>query len=391
MKVVHGSKVRLYPNKAQAEKIDTTLDCCRFVYNHMLARNEKVYVRRGEHLSRFDMQNLLPEIKEYKPWLKDVDSQALKFVCRQINNAFDKFFKKRTGFPKFKSKKNPLQSYTTTNMSCFAYEKRKLKLPCLGWIKSSKVREFPNDAKICFCTISKENGKYYCSITYKYEIDVVPVIVDENQVIGLDYKSDGLFMDSNGNVADMPHFFRNAQKRLRKAQRKLAHMIESHITGYKTVFGKRHPIYDRPLETCKRIQKQISKVAKLQKEVANHRNDYLHKLSVQMANINDAVIIEDLDIKAMSNKGFGLGKATMDNGYGKFIELLSYKLFERGKQIIKVDQFFPSSQQCSRCGSIKKIPLPQRTYQCECGLTIDRDLNAAINIRNEGLRILALT
>ncbi len=389
MVITRAVKIRIYPNKEQSERIDTTLDCCRFVYNHMLARNLKIYERRGKHMSYYDMQNLLPKMKEYLPWLKDADSKALKYTCKQLDMAFEKFFKKQTGFPNFKSKKNPLQSYTTTNMNCFAYEKRKLKLPCLGWIKSSKVREFPNDAKICLCTVSKENGKYYCSITYKYEKDVVPVAVDENQVIGLDYKSDGLFMDSNGNVANMPHFYRNAQKHLRKVQRKLAHMIESHITGYKTVFGKRYPIYDRPLETCKRVQKQISKMAKLQKEVANHRKDFLHKKSYEMANTYDAVIVEDLNMVVMSNKGFSLGKATMDNGYGKFIELLSYKFLERGKQIIKVDQFFPSSQMCSVCGSIKKIPLSQRTYVCHCGLMIDRDLNAAINIRNEGLRILA--
>ena len=391
MVITHAVKVRIYPDKDQVFKIETTLNCCRYVYNHMLARNKKIYDRRGEHLSYYPMQYKLYEMKSYLPWLKEADSQALAYCLRQLNNAYGKFFKKQTGYPNFKSKKNPLQSYTTTNMSCFAYEKRKLKLPYLGWIKSSKVREFPNDAKVCFCTVSKENGKYYCSVTYKYEKDVVPVPVNESQVIGLDYKSDGLFMDSNGNIADMPHFFRNAQKRLRKAQRKLAHMIESHITGYKTVFGKRHPIYDRPLETCKRIQKQISKVAKLQKEVANHRSDFLHKKSYEMANTYDAVIIEDLDIKAMSNKDFGLGKTTMDNSYGKFIKLLSYKLLERGKQLIRVDRFFLSTQQCSNCGSIKKIPLSQRVYSCACGLTIDRDLNSAINIRNEGLRILALT
>ena len=336
------------------------------------------------------MQNLLPTMKEYLPWLRDADSKAIRFACRQVADAYDRFFKKQSKFPKFKSKRNPLQSYTTEHPTTIRYDVNSVNLPKLGEVKHSDNRLLPDDAKICYATISKENGKYYCSVTYKYDKDVVPVPVNENQVIGLDYKSDGLFMDSNGVIADMPHFYRNAQKRLRKAQRKLSHMIESHSAGYKTVFGKRYPIYDRPLETCRRVQKQISKVAKLQEEVANHRNDYLHKLSFQMANVYDAVIIEDLDMKAMSNKGFGLGKATMDNGYGMFANILEYKLIERGKQLIKIDRFLPSTQQCSRCGSIKKIPLSQRVYSCDCGLTIDRDLNAAINIRNEGLRLLTL-
>lgn len=215
--------------------------------------------------------------------------------------------------------------------------------------------------------------------------------VNENQVIGLDYKSNGLFVDSNGNVADMPHFYRKAQQKLAKRQRKLSHTMGSHITGYKTVFGKRYPVYDRGLSECRRLQKQISRVSKLQEDVANQRLDYLHKLSAQMANTYDSVVIEDLDMKSISNRGFGNGKATMDNGYGMFTIFLEYKLQERGKLLTRVDKFFPSTQVCSKCGSIKKIPLSQRTYRCECGLIIDRDLNSAINIRNEGLRLLAFT
>lgn len=388
MVITHALKMRIYPNKKQSLKIDKTIDCCRYVYNHMLARNQLVYERRGEHMSYYDMQNLLPKMKEYLPWLKDSDSQALKYVCRQVNNAYDKFFKKQTRFPRFKSKRNTLQSYTTTNASAIHYHPKEVSLPCLGKMKCSDKRSLPGNAKICYATISKRNGKYYCSVTYKYDKDVVPVIVDENQVIGLDYKSDGLFMDSNGNVANMPHFYRNAQKKLRKAQRKFSHMIESHTTGYKTVFGNRYPMYDRDISECRRLQKQISKVSKLQEAVSNQRLDYLHKLSFQMANIYDAVIIEDLNMKAISNSDFGNGKATMDNSYGMFTTFLEYKLLERGKQLIKIDKFFPSTQMCSKCGSIKKIPLSQRTYQCDCGLTVDRDLNSAVNIRNEGLRLL---
>lgn len=390
MVITHALKMRIYPNKEQSQKIDKTLNSCRYVYNHMLARNRKVYERRREHLSYYDMQNLLPKMKEYLPWLKDADSQALKYVCRQVNNAYDRFFKKQNKFPKFKSKRNTLQSYTTTNASAIHYQPKEVSLPCLGKMKCSDKRSLPENGRISYCTITKKNGKYYCSVTYKYEIDVVPVPVNESQVIGLDYKSSGLFMNSDGTAADMPHFYRRAQHKLRKAQRKLSHMVESHITGYRTVYGKRYPIYDKNFSECRRLRKQINKLAKLQETIANQRKDYIHKLSTQMANSYDAIIIEDLNMKAISNSNFGNGKATMDNGYGMFTSFLEYKLLERGKQLVKADKFFPSTQMCSSCGSIKKIPLSQRTYTCECGLTIDRDLNSAINIRNEGLRLLGV-
>ena len=390
MVVTHALKMRIYPNKDQSIKIDQTLDCCRYVYNYMLARNQKIYERRSEHLSYYDMQNLLPKMKAYLPWLKNADSQALKYVCRQVNNAYDRFFKKQTKFPRFKSKRNILQSYTTTNASTIHYQPKEVILPCLGKMKCSDKRMLPGSSKICYATISKRNGKYYCSITYKYEVDIVPVPVNENQVIGLDYKSDGLFMDSDGNTASMPHFFRRTQSKLAKQQRKLSHMVESHITGYKTIFGKRYPVYDKDLNKCSRLQRQIHKVSKLQEAISNQRIDYLHKLSTQMANIYDVVVVEDLNMKAISNSEFGNGKATMDNGYGMFTAFLEYKLLERGKHLVKVDKFFPSTQLCSKCGAIKKIPLSQRVYSCDCGLNIDRDLNSAINIKSEGLRFLGV-
>lgn len=390
MVITHALKMRIYPNKKQSLKIDKTIDCCRYVYNHMLYRNQKVYERRGEHLSYYDMQNLLPKMKEYLPWLKDSDSQALKYVCRQVNNAYDKFFKKQNKFPRFKSKRNTLQSYTTTNASAIHYQPKEVSLPCLGKMKCSDKRTLPENSKICYCTISKRNDKYYCSITYKYEKDVISEPINENQVIGLDYKSNGLFVDSDGNVASMPHFFRKAQSKLIKQERKLSHMIKTHIIGYKNIFGKRYPIYDKNLSEYNRLKRQIRKVAKLQEIIANQRKDYLHKLSAQMSNTYDAIVVEDLNMKAISNSDFGNGKATMDNAYGLFTTFLEYKLLERGKQLIKVDKFFPSTQMCSNCGSIKKIPLSQRVYQCDCGLMIDRDLNSAINIKNEGLRLLTV-
>lgn len=375
MIITKAVKVRLYPNKEQQEKIDTSINCCRFVYNHMLSRNEKIYKRRGEHLSYYDMQNLLPTMKDYLSWLKRADSQSLKYVCRQVNNAYDNFFKKQARFPKYKSKRNSLQSYTTTNMRRFKTQDKKVKLPCLGWVKCSKIRLLPNEHVICYCTISKNNNKYYCSVTYKYEKDIVSVPINEKQVIGLDYKSDGLYVDSNGNKPVYDKWYRKSQATLAKRQRQLSKKQGSR----------------KGEEKSSRWLKQHAIICKLQTHIGNQRKDKLHKLSYELANAYNAICIENLNMKAISNSKFGNGKATMDNGYGMFTSFLDYKLLERGKMLIKVDKFYPSTQLCSRCGCIKKIPLYERTYRCEeCGMVIDRDINAAINIKNEGLRLLGV-
>ena len=362
-------KVRLYPNKIQLNKINATMHCCRYVYNEMLARNKKVYERRGEHLGYYDMCYLLTKMKLYLPWLKDADSQALIYACRQVDTAYQNFFKHGKGFPKF-HRKNGRQSYTTTHMGCVAIEKNRVKLPCLGWVRARGLRELPDDTKICMVTISKEtDGNYYASILHKREIE--DPICESDKAIALDYKSDGLYTDSDGNTADMPHWFRESQTKLARQQRKLSRKIGSKKGERKSSGWK----------------KQQMRVARIYRHASNQRADYLHKLSRQLADTYGIVAVEDLDMRAMSNKSFGNGKATMDNGYGMFLTMLDYKLQERGGKLVKVDRWYPSSQICSLCGSRQKIPLTTRVYRCDCGLTIDRDYNAAINILNEALRV----
>ena len=232
------------------------------------------------------------------------------------------------------------------------------------------------------------NGKHYVSVLFEFEADIPSVT--PVTAIGLDYKSDGLYMDSEGNLGSNHKYFREGLERLAKAQRKLSRMMEDNIAGYRTgPKGGRVPVYKRPLSECKNIQKQKLKVAKIHRHIANQRLDNLHKLSTEIANRYDVVCVESLDMKSMSNKGFGNGKATLDNGYGLFLNMLEYKLHDRGKYFVRVDKWFPSSQICHSCGSIHKLDLSERTYRCpDCGAVIDRDLNAALNVRDEGLRIL---
>lgn len=376
MKIVRALRMRIYPNEEQRAKIDQTIGACRFVYNHMLVRNKKSYERRGEHLSYNEMQNLLPAMKKYLPWLKDADSQALKYACRQLNTAYDRFFKKKSNFPKFHSKRMNRQAYTTTKKTSIAYDadNRKVKLPFLGWMRCSDNRILDNP-EFKSATISRQNGKYYVSITYSIEKTVHPVAVSESQALGLDYKSNGLYVDSEGNAADMPKWFRDSQAKLKKEQRKLRNKI-----GFKKGEPKSH-----------NYSKQLQKIQSIHEHIANQRLDYLQKESTRLANQYNTILIEDLNMEAIANKGFGNGKATLDNGWGMFTTMLDYKMEERGKHLQKIDRWFPSSQTCSVCGCINSETknLSIRKWTClECGTEHDRDINAAINIKQEGLRLL---
>lgn len=378
MKIIKALKMRIYPNDIQKTKIDKTIDSCRFIYNHMLDRNEKTYSRRKQHLSCYDMCNLLPNMKNYLPWLKEADSQALQHTCRQVDMAYKNFFAKKTGFPKFKSKKKSKASYTTTRKASINYlpTSQMVRLPFLGWIKCSDKRVLKNH-EFKYATVSKTNNKYYASITYSIEKDIKPITINENQVIGLDYKSNGLYVDNNGNISNMPHYFRKAQAKLKSEQRKLR-LKQGYKKGHKR---------------SNRYKKQLLKIAKLYEHIANQRKDFLNKLSTQLSNDYDAICIEDLNMIALSNKGFGNGKATLDNAWGMFTTMLDYKLQEQGKQLVKIDKFYPSSQTCSVCGCINKEVknLNVRKWKCPgCGNIHDRDVNAATNIKNEGLRLLGL-
>ena len=374
--ILRATKGRIYTSKTKYQLMDKTLYACNYIYNHMLERNNKVYKRRGEHLSYNEMQNLLPVMKTYRPWLKEADSQALKYACRQVDNAYKKFFRHEAAYPRFHSKKKRL-SYATTNASSIHIFKSKVKIPVIGELRVHGMKDLPDNAKICYATVSKEtDGKYYISVTYKYEIEVNKPLFDSGRFIGLDYKSDGLFMDSDGNCPKMPHYLRESQAKMTKAQRQLSKK-HGNLKGQKKSSS---------------WKKQHRKLAKIQRKIANQREDYLHNLSKQMADKYFGIAVEDIDMRALSNKGFGNGKATLDNGYGEFRRMLEYKLSEQCKPFVKVDRFYPSSQICSYCGyqnkDIKDLSI--RRWECpKCHTAHDRDINAATNIRNEGLKMLA--
>lgn len=368
-------KVRIVPDAVQNHKIDATLNCCRFVYNHMLSRNRKVYERRKEHMTYNTMQNLLPKMKTYLPWLAEADSQALKDACRRLDAAFVRFFKKQSRYPRFKRKKSYVQSYTSTNSASIRYEKGRVRIPCIGWVTALDDRMLPDGAKIRRVIVRYDHGQYYAGICYQVEDDVKEHPVKEENVIGLDYKSDGMYISSDGICCGMPHYYRESQHAIAKEQRKLAKKKGARK-------GERR---------SSNYKKQLERLFKKARHAADQRRDFLHKQSTEIANRYDAVCVEDLNMRAMSNKCFGNGKATLDNGYGMFLAMLGYKLEDRGKKLLRVDRWYPSSQTCSNCGhresALKDLRI--RRWTCPvCGAKHDRDINAAMNIRKEGIRIL---
>ena len=361
-------KYRIYPTTEQKTLLLKTFGCCRKVWNLMLEDKEKYYAATGKILK--------PTPAGYKkdyPYLKEVDSLALANVQLQLEQAYKRFFEdSKVGAPKFKSRKKRKQSYTTNLVTGnIVLTENTIKLPKVGIVRAKIHRTAPDDWRIKSVTVSMDNcGDFYASVLFEYEANIVPISIDPERVIGLDYKSDGLYMDSNGNKPNGRHkYFRDSQDKLAKAQR---------------ILSRRH-------YGSENYKKQLKKVNKIARHIANQRKDFLHKLSTEIANQHDAVCVEDLDLKAISNSGFKNGKATMDNGYGMFINMLEYKLSDRGKQLIWIDKWYPSTQICSNCGTTHKMELKDRTYVCpKCGMVMDRDINAAINIRNEGLKMLKL-
>lgn len=367
MKKYKAIKYRIYPNKEQRELILKTFGCSRFVYNYMLEESIEAYKDGDSLCTRNSFNYLLTSLKKDLPWLKEVDSLALASANDNLAAAFSNFFKKNANFPKFRKKKFS-DSYTTRLVGgSIALLDKGIKLPKLGKVRASLHRMPKKDWKLKSATISQSSdGKFYASVLFEYESDI-NYQVDLNNAIGLDYVSNGLFVDSNGKRGTNHKFYRKAQRKLAKEQRKLS----------------------RKTKGSKNYYKQLLVTNRLHRHIANQRNDNLHKLSTEIANQYDVVCVEDLNMTAIGNKGFRNGKATYDNGYGIFLDMLEYKLSDRGKTLVKVDKFYPSSQLCSCCGNRKKLELSDRKYICTCGLEIDRDLNAAINIKNEGLRLLA--
>jgi len=356
-------KFRVYPTKEQEEYFAKCFGCVRFIYNKMLADKIDYYNQTKQTLN-----NTPAQYKEEFPWLKEVDSLALANSQLQLRTAYSNFFRDtKIGFPKFKSKKRDNNSYTTNNQANLIEifdSDRYIKLPKVKRLRIKCHRKVTEHIKSV--TITKEpTQKYYISLLVEYEKEQPNPNLSLENGIGLDYSSPHFYVDNQGNKGEYPKFYRQAQDKLAREQKKLSNMK----------YGSNN------------YAKQKIKVAKIHEHIANQRKDWLHKLSTRLANNYDYIFVEDLKMDAIS-KLLHLGKATSDNGFGIFRNYLKYKTEERGKLFVKIDKWFPSSKKCSFCGEINSgLTLQDREWTCSsCGKHHMRDINAAINIYNEGIK-----
>ncbi len=362
-------RYRIYPDQEQQIQFAKTFGCCRFIYNRMLSDKKDWWEKHHEMLRTTPAQ-----YKTEYEWLKEVDSLALANVQLHLEAGYRKFFREaKAGFPRYKSKRHHKQSYTTNVVNNNIYlEGNRLRLPKTGKVKIRLHRQIPQGAILKSVTVTREStGKYYASLLCEMpepENQRSAGNTEEAKILGIDYAMHGMGVFSDGTRAEYPGHYRKAQGKLAREQRKLSR-CEKGSHNY---------------------EKQRRRVALCHEKIRHQREDYQHKLTRKLADRYDAVAVEGLDMKGLS-RCLHLGKGVMDNAYGTFLQKLSYKLEEQGKELIRIDRWYPSSQICSVCGSIhpEVKDLSVREWFCDnCQQYHDRDINAAVNIREEGRRLL---
>jgi putative transposase len=362
--MITATKIRIYPDEKQVEKLAKSFGCARWFWNNSLNETQTLFHDTGKGLGQFSMNARLPILKKEFEWLAEPHSQVLQSVSLNLSRAFVNFFEGRAKFPNFKSKHD--QQSIQYPQGVKIVEGRKIFLPKIGHVKAVVHREIVGTIKTV--TISKTpTGKYFAAILTENDL-IQPEVSYEGKILGIDVGLTHLAITSDGSKFDNPKHFAKAQKNLRRKQKSLSRKVKGSNTRNKA----------RLL------------VAKAHEKTANARKDYLHKLSKRLIDENQVIAVEDLHVKGMM-KNHCLAKAISDVGWNTLTTMLKYKAERAGKGYIEVNRFFPSSKACSCCGIVvKSLPLSIRSWTCEnCGTLHDRDVNAARNIALEAQRLIA--
>ncbi|MFR1315371.1 MAG: RNA-guided endonuclease InsQ/TnpB family protein [Clostridium perfringens] len=375
-------KIEINPNDEQKSKIHRTIGVSRFVYNFYIARNKEIYEREGKFVSGMDFSKWLnneyiPNNQEMK-WIKEVSSKATKQAIMNGDKAFKEFFKKVKGFPRFKKKKNQdVKAYfPKNNKTDWTLERHRVKIPTLGWVRLKEFGYIPVNSIVKSGTVSQKADRYYVSILV--EEDDKKVYKSTNEGIGIDLGVKEFAICSDGSKfknINKTSTVKKVEKKLKREQRKLSRKYEGLKIRNKNIKEGR--------ATRQNIQKQVVKVQKLHQRLTNIRTDYINKtISSIIKQKPSYITIEDLNVKGMM-KNKHLSKAIASQKFFEFKAKLISKCQENNIELRIVDRFYPSSKTCSQCGKVKKdLKLKDRIYRCDCGFTIDRDLNASINLKN---------
>lgn len=358
-------KVRIYLNKEQQILIDKTFGCTRFIYNFMLNLKQKLYKNFNINLSYNNMSKILTELKRHKLWLKEVDAVSLQQSLKDLDNAYQKFFS-GSGYPKFKSKRDKNSYRTNGKTISLDQNNHKIKIPKIGWIKFRDKCKFNGLTKIYNIVISKNtSGKYFASISAEVNIET---FAKTKKSCGIDLGLKDFCILSDGTKFNNPKFLANNEKRLKLLQQSLS----------------------RKIKGSKNYLKAKVKLAKFYEHITNYRKDYLHKISIFLVKNYDIICAETLQIKNML-KNRKLAKAIQDVSWYEFCRQLEYKCLWYDKKFVRINTYFASSQICSNCGfknsNVKNLDV--REWTCsKCGEHHDRDINAAKNILNQGLKLI---
>ena len=375
-------KIEINPTAEQKSKIHQTIGVSRFIYNFYIAHNKEIYDREGKFVSGMDFSKWLnneyiPNNKDMK-WIKEVSSKATKQAIMNGDKAFRDFFKKAKGFPRFKKKKNQdVKAYfPKNNKTDWTIERHRVKIPTLGWVRLKEFGYIPVNSIVKSGTVSQKADRYYVSILVEENDKKVYKSTNEGVGIDLGVKefvvcSDGIKFKNINKTSTV----KKIEKKLKREQRKLSRKYESLKIRNKNIKEGR--------ATRQNIQKQVVKVQKLHQRLTNIRTDYINKIVSSIIKQKPSYItIEDLNVKGMM-KNKHLSKAIASQKFFEFKTKLTFKCKENHIELRIVDRFYPSSKTCSNCGEIKQdLKLSDRIYKCDCGLTIDRDLNSSINLKN---------